>query len=335
MKCILPVFVMALVLMIVGCSGSGDLPVAEFELTETQERFKTKTTFEDGVLSIEARRQDGSPRVLTTAKNVEFEWGVYLPPPPIPGFVSREWLLSENRHDGRTLLYTAASWDDDNPADYLAVGWWLHYPLGAHIREFEAAERGVFIDGPELDLANPPNLPVSGEATYVGGIGGPYAYRYGGGWGELQGEQQYVEFSARIGLTANFSDATVAGCIGCEGDIEVDALHLWPIVTSRTPDPVAMPTDYEVRFGPIPFQSNGTFETTTITVTHLERTVTRAEGSLSGQFSNVPDPDGHPRRVVGLSDVRFDEADGSSGSLMGIFSALTPAATRPEESETP
>ena len=68
---------------------------------------------------------------------------------------------------------------------------------------------------------------------------------------------------------------------------------------------------------------------------HPERTVTETTGLWVGQFSNVPDPDGNPRQVVGFSDVGFDEADGSSGSFISIFSGLTPATLGPVESETP
>ena len=79
------------------------------------------------------------------------------------------------------------------------------------------AERGVFIDGPELALSHPPEMPVSGEATYAGGAGGLCEYLYGSGWGELKGESQYVEFSAPIELRADFSEGTIAGCIGSVG----------------------------------------------------------------------------------------------------------------------
>lgn len=80
------------------------------------------------------------------------------------------------------------SGDDDNPADFLSAGWWLHYPPGVDVDEFEMAERGVFIDGPELDLSIPPEMPISGEAIYVGATGGLYEYFYGSGRGELQGK---------------------------------------------------------------------------------------------------------------------------------------------------
>ena len=338
----------ASLLMTVGCTDS-DGPATEetAAFAEARERFgaratfenamrfRAKTAFENGVFSAEARREGASPRTLTSAAHRQYEWATYLPTPPIPGFVNREWFLAENRHDGRTILYSAVEWDDDNPADYLAVGWWLHFPPGVSGDEYEAAERGVFIDGPELDFSNPPELPIGGEATYVGGTGGLYEYFHGSGWGELKGESQYVEFSASIELRADFSEATIAGCIGCTGDIEVETLHLWPAVTWRGPDPDALPRDYEVHLGPAPFNPDGTFENADISVSHPERTVTRTEGVWGGQFSNIPDRDGNPRRVVGYGGVRFDEADGSIGSFESIFSALTPATVEPRESGAP
>ena len=262
----------ALLLTTVGCTNRDGPATAEFPgFAEAQEqfreratfenamRFRTKTTFENGVLSVEAQRKGGRSRTLTSAAHRQYEWATYLPTPPTPGFVNREWLLAENCRDGRTILYAAVEWDDNDPDDYLSVGWWLHFPPGVPASEFEVAERGVFIDGPELDLSNPPELPVSGEAVYVGGTGGLYEYLYDSGWDELQGESQYVEFSAPIELRANFSEATMTGCIGCTGDIEVETLHLWPAVAWRGPDPDALPTDYEVHLGPAPFNPDGTF----------------------------------------------------------------------------
>ncbi|MDE0030970.1 MAG: hypothetical protein OXU42_16405 [Deltaproteobacteria bacterium] len=318
-----------------GCAGGGPR-MEEIELSETQQRFRTKTIFKDGLVGVEVRRGDGSTRTLDSVRDIERTWARYSPPPAMPGTASREWLLVQNHHDGRLYAYATIGWDVDNPADYLAAGWWAHFPPGVSRRNVEEAETGVFIDGPEIDPSNPPEMPVTGEATYAGSVGGVYRYNYGSGWGELEGRSQYTEFGAVIGLRANFADGTVQGCIGCTGDIEVQAgEYLYPIVTWWNRDPVALPTDYELRLGPTPLDSHGTFENTDVTVTHPDRTVTEATGVWAGHFSNVPDPDGNPRRVVGLSDVAFDEADGSSGSFMGIFSALTPATLMPSEGETP
>ena len=322
--------VMSPLLMTVGCGGGAPDLGDTAAFTEAQEQYRANTSFENGVISIEARREDGSPRILTSAAHREYEWGTYLPAPPMPGFVNREWLLSENRHDGRTLLYTAVEWDDDNPADYLSAGWWLHYPPGAELDEFELADLSVFIDGPELDLSNPPVMPMDGTASYVGTSGGIYEYFYGSGWGELQGESQYVEFQAPIILEADFAGSAITGCIGCLGDITAETLHLWPILLWQAPDPDALPTDYELHLGPAAISPDGTFENADIVVRHPERIITQAGGVWKGQFSNVPDPDGNPRRVVGYSGVSFDEADGSIGSFESIFTALTPATVLPQ-----
>ena len=74
---------------------------------------------------------------------------------------------------------------------------------------------------------------------------------------------------------------------------------------------------------------DGAFEDTAIAAAHPERTVVSSAGTWQGQFSNAPDADGAPRRVIGSTDVWFAEDDGSSGRLTGIFDALTPAAVAP------
>ena len=66
-------------------------------------------------------------------------------------------------------------------------------------------------------------------------------------------------------------------------------------------------------------------------MTHPDRTITTSAGTWQGQFSNVPDVDGNPRRVVGSTDVHFAEDDGSQGRFTGIFDALTPATLTPPD----
>ena len=86
-----------------------------------------------------------------------------------------------------------------------------------------------------------------------------------------------------------------------------------------------MPTDYELHFGPTPFTQSGDFEQADVRVTHPERNVVGAIGFWGGSFSNRPDGDGNPRLVAGSSLAEFEEADGSRGSLQGIFNALSEA----------
>ena len=315
-----------------GGGGSSDLPpIPTPTLTPVPQPFRTQTTFVDNVLSVDVRYHDGRTRTLDSERHQQASWGLYLPRPLQPNHTSREWLLTENHYDGRILLYATASWNDDDPADYLAAGWWLVYPSGAPHYAVEFATRGVFIDGPELDPARPPDLPLTGTSTYVGGAGGLYTYDYGRNWDELAGSSEITEFAGVISLTADFDSKRIAGCLGCLRPIEISpGRHLYPILSWRSPDPAASPADYELRFS-ASFDAKGAFEDTAITVNHPERKITQSAGTWRGQFSNVPDADGNPRRVVGSTDVHFAEEDGSSGNFTGIFDALTPATLKPDD----
>ena len=165
-----------LVSLTAGCFGGGGSappPIPTSTLTPAPQPFRTRTTFVDGVLSIDVRYHDGRTRTIDSDRNHDSSWALLLPRPLQPGHSSREWLLSENHYDGRTLLYALVSWNDADPADYLAAGWWLVYPPDVPFWAFESATRGVFIDGPELDPANPTDLPLAGTATSVRGFRRP------------------------------------------------------------------------------------------------------------------------------------------------------------------
>ncbi len=327
------VFLASVVLPLVAaaCTGGGLRmeEMEEIELTDAQKRFKTTTTFEDGVFSFEFTPENGATRALNTTLHHSFSSSYRLPPPVLPGFSSRAWHLTDNADDGRTFAYALVSWNRDDPADYLSAGWWLHFPPGVSFRNRHDAETGVFMDGPELDLSNPPDLPLEGQAVYVGTTGGVYRYQ------PVGGEFEEYEYSALINLTVDFPNATISGCVGCIGDIETQRLYLYGLLGWRWLPPAASPTDYQVHIGATPVTANGTFEGMDVTVTHPERNVTESSGLWAGQFSNVPDADGHPRSVVGLNDVTFEEAGGAGGSFIGIFQALSPANQPPPESETP
>ena len=205
-----------LVSLSAGCSSSSSPPpLPAPTLAPIPQPFRTRTTFVDNVLRIDVRYHDSDTRTLDTVRHRENSWGLYLPRPLQPGHSSREWLLAENHYDGKILLYTVVSWNDADPTDYLAAGWWLIYPSGASYRAVNSATRGVFLDAPELDPARPPDLPPSGMATYVGGAGGLYTYNYGRNWGEFSGSSEYTEFAGTISLTADFASRRITGCLGC------------------------------------------------------------------------------------------------------------------------
>ena len=306
------------------------VPVPIPTLEPTPQPFRTQTTFVDNVISIDVRDSDGRTRTLNTALHGAGSWAHYLPRPLQPNHSHREWILTDSHYDGLVLLYTVASWNAADPADYLAAGWWLVYPPDTPLDDFESATRGVFLDGPELDPASPPDLPLTGTATYVGGAGGLYTYSYGSDWGELAGSSEFTEFQAPVLLTADFERSRLTGCMGCLEPIETaPGRHLAPAVPWGGPDPAALPAEYDLHFS-ASFDASGAFEGTGITVTHPERTITQTAGTWRGQFSNVADVDGNPRRVVGSSDVHFAEDDNSHGRFTCIFDALTPATLKPD-----
>ena len=337
----LVVAVAGALLSLSGCVGVGEVadeeeaaplpPVEIPELTPEPQPFRTATSFVDGVLRIDVPTPGGPTRTLDTVRDVEWSGGVFLPRPVQPGHSSREWVLVDNHYDGRVFLYALASWHAGDPTDYLAAGWWLLYPPEVPLWRFEAATRGVFVDGPELDPADPPALPVAGTATYVGGMGGLYTYHYGRAWGELAETTEVTEFVGLVSLTADFDRNRLAGCLGCLEPIETaPGRHLAPVVPWGADDPAALPADYDVYFEAA-IGAGGAFENAAVAVAHPDRTIVRSAGTWQGQFSNVPDVDGNPRRVVGSTDALFAEDDGSHGRFTGIFDALTPATITPPE----
>ena len=323
------------VLTVGGCTGgggdrAGPLPPVEIPaLTAEPQPFRTGTTFADGVLGIDVRIPGGGTRTLDTFRDTDWTGAAFLPRPAQPNHSNREWILVDNHRDGRVFLYALVSWDNADPADYLAAGWWLIYPPDVPFWEFESAARGVYLDGPELDPARPPDLPLAGTAGYAGSMGGLYTYNYGRAWGELADSSEVTEFTGPVSLTADFARNRLTGCLGCQGPIETaPGRHLAPAVPWGADDPHALPADYDVRFE-ASIGAAGAFEDTAVAVAHPGRNVVSSAGTWRGQFSNLPDAAGNPRRVVGSTDVLFAEDDGSHGRFTGIFDALTPATVTP------
>ena len=147
---------------------------------------------------------------------------------PIPGHQARDWTFVKDTDDGTSVAYALVSWNSDHSADYLMAGWWAEFP-GQHFPDlsFEDSIQYAIVDGPEIDLANPARLPLRGQATYTGQAGGLYTYVPGTDWGEDQGTYILDEYEGQLTVTADFAEATLSGCIGCEGDLVTRARALW------------------------------------------------------------------------------------------------------------
>ena len=306
--------------IILGCASGGGGGLSD---DEGRFDFKRVTKFDGRVLDVEVTRENGRTIRLNTSRDSAYS----IPSPPLmPNHSGRSWTIYNAASDGATIVYALVNWDNDRQTDYLAAGWWLHFQGRQLSRRLplSQAERGIFIDGPELDLSNPPRMPIEGGATYVAPTGSLYGYEYGSNWGALEGTTVFEEYVGIITLRADFSQKTIQGCIGCEGDISIRRSHLRAALGWRPGDPPeAMPTDYDVHLGPTPFNRNGAFQNADVRVTQSGRSVTQSGGQWSGRFSNRSDSAGNPRLVAGSSLAEFEEADGSRGSLQGIFNVLS------------
>ena len=319
--------VSTLALAAAGCTTGGSFdPLAA---QEGRIDYRRTTQFDGSVLTVDMSSDDRTLKLNTVRDAIateEFR-------PPIPNQSGRSWVLRNTAHDSTSLVYAVVSWDNEDPTDYLAAGWWVHVPL--EDPDPRSIERAIFIDGPEIEpTVKPPDMPASGRAHYAGGAGGLFEYEFGSDWGDLASEYALGEFTATMTITADFDKGTIAGCLGCVGDIEAGRRHLASvyedILEVDLPDIPAPARDYEFHFAPVAYRRNGTFEGASATVAHPERTPETLDGFWGGAFSSVDGADGNPRLVSGFTDAWFTEPDGSAGYLLGIFNALSAATPQGE-----
>ena len=296
------------------CTTGGSAGTA-IQGAEGEIRFERNSEFLGPRLRVFLTLQDGSPGSVNTTDDAI---GTRPGATPIPGHVARDWTFLKEVEAGTTLAHALVSWDPGNPADYLMAGWWIQFP-GQHPPElsFADSEQYAIVDGPEIDPANPPELPLAGEATYSGNIGGVYAY-------VPEGDPDAAvvdEYQGTITLSANFAHRTLSGCIGCIGDLATRRAHFGAVLGEEVLDDQSLIADYELHLGVVQVDPNGTFESADVTVTHPGRTLSFAEGFWGGAFSNIPNEDGEPRLVTGFSSAVFAESDGSEARIAGAFVA--------------
>ena len=309
---------LVLVLAASACTHHGGPATAEDGI-----QFERNTEFSGPRLRVFVTLEDGREvSVNTTDDAVATRPGVT----PIPGHQARDWTFVKDTDDGTSVAYALVSWDPGDSADYLMAGWWAQFP-GQHLPNlsFRDSVQYAIVDGPELDLSIPVELPLEGQATYVGQAGGLYAYVPGSDWGEDEGAYVLDEYEGAIMLTADFARSTLSGCIGCAGDLVTRRAHFGIFLGDEVLDVQAIAAGYELHLGETLFNPDGTFEHTDVTVRHPERTVTQSAGDWGGSLSNVPDRAGNPRLVAGFSSADFEESDGSAGTFFGSFVALSDA----------
>lgn len=221
----------------------------------------------------------------------------------------------------RTAISVAAvytSWDDDDPANYLAGGYWMHVEGELLDPDGIAVEIGAFMDGPEL--SGTPALAALGEASYRGPATGIYAYRYGSGHADrLEGSGVVGEFFGIAALDADFAAGTVSGSIE---ELTVSGLGAAP--DGEAFEIAGEDPGLRVDLGSAAFGRNGTFTGRAVTVasTNPNRTIDSSGGAWGGRFSNVPETD-QPRLVGGTVGAEWEERNGGGGVVLGAFLGAT------------
>ena len=307
---------LVMMLALTACMGSGGGPPEGVPIN-----LYRNTEFDGENLRLFVNLSDGSEASVSTTHDVI---GVQPGMTPVPGHQSRAWTFQKVTEDGTSIAHALVSWDPDEPADYIAAGWWAQFPDQKPPElSFSDSERFAIIDGPSLDHGVAPQLPVDGTAAYAGPAGGLYAYVFGSDWGESEGEFVLEEYQGTITLAVDFADGTLKGCIGCVGDLATQRAHFGVFLGQELGDAQGVARDYEIHLATAIIREDGRFERNRVTLRHPERTITLSEGFWGGSLSSRQDTDGNPRLVAGFSGVYFEESDGSAGELFGSFVALS------------
>ena len=241
----------------------------------------------------------------------------------IDGHTLQAWTTFKHTDTSATASRLITSWSNTDSTDYLAGGYWIHMsgsidPL--NIRRFDV---GAFVDGPEL--SGSPNMPIQGQARYAGPTAGLFAERIGSGFpgSAPPGSVKIGEFISFINLTADFSNRTISGCVGC----------ITPIVASGYYTDGATGTIYEftrdtlyyqVYLDSASFNSNGQFHNENIRIVSTAPNFPdiQSTGAWGGRFSNKADSMGEPRLVAGTLGGYGTTPDRSEGTFVGAWFAV-------------
>ncbi|MDE0174397.1 MAG: hypothetical protein OYH76_17465 [Defluviicoccus sp.] len=300
---------LGLALALGACSSGGDPPMAG---DEGGIRFTRNSSFENRTLRVFLTLPDiGDRSVDETDGNIRGR-----PAAPIPGHAAEEWDFFKQTAEGTSEAFALVSYDADDPADYLMMGWWLEFPDQWRDRTLAGSVPAAIVDGPEIDPSAPRELPVEGRATYNGPALGLFTYVPN--WGPEAPAPFVEEYSGTATIEADFAAHTLSGRIG---DFATRRAILADSRDEEQPAYAEFLSGYELHLGAAPLAPNGTFESADVTVEHLDKTITRSEGGWGGAVSGIPDGAGNPRLVAGAHKIAFEEDDGSTGVFHGAFIA--------------
>ena len=261
------------------------------------------TSFDGNDVRVTIDRTDGSSLVLNSATN---RFGSIDYQPILQGYSYRGDFLYRQTNEAASLAVVYVNWDDQNPDDYLAGGYWLHAEGDLDAGLVTGVETGAFVDGPEID--GPATTPGAGQASYVGQAGGMYTY--------LQsGRSEIGEFAGDVRITADFGTDTVSGCVGCMTGIFVSGFIVDD--DEQATAFIAVPSSARLRMGATPIV-NGAFRSGNVNIERDDARVTSTDGSWGGRFSTIGDGQG-PRLAAGTAGASWTEEGGGSGAVVGAW----------------
>ena len=269
-----------------------------------------RTAFDGETLTVRIARLDADAISLSTTDDTVsvVTWDAE------PGKQSRGWYLGSTSDGGSSLVAVGIEWNNDDPSDYTAVGYWMHVDGNLVGGDISGAEMGAFVDGPEFALANPPVMPVQGTARYAGSANGLYAHDWSASSSYPPGSLSAGEWSATAELTADFASNTIQGCIGCGSPmimggtfVNGDTGQHRQFVGDRQP--------FALHLGATSFDSAGGFRDSSVTVSYGNSPLSGSRGAWGGRFSNILDSEGNPRLVAGTVGAY---ASGSAGETTFI-----------------
>ncbi len=261
-------------------------------------------SFDGRHVRVNVRRTDGSSVAFNSASH---GLAAKSYDPILSGYSFRGDGMLTYTDTSVTLAAVYTNWNNADPSDYLAGGYWMHAVGRVNPLEITGVEIGAFVDGPEI--SGDPTLPVSGRATYTGTAGGLYGYKNGS-----TGVTTIGEFQGDASLTAVFSGSpTISGCIGCNGGVSVAGVGV-----SGSGQTATFSGSAPVRVRMQAASVTGGDFTGNVKMERSDKSVTSSGGSWGGRFSTKTQA-GDPRLVAGTVGGKWTEADGSRGTAVGAW----------------
>ncbi len=273
------------------------------------------TSFDGTDLTVTISREDGSALTLNSGSDASETSGTT--DSPIAGHSAQNWVLFEPATDGMSIAIATVTANQDDAADYLTVGHWMHIAVDVAEFSFTGAETGAFVDGPEL-MAPPASLPAQGTASYYGPASGAYSVLHGTDTGVVPGSTESGMFNSTIELAADFAANTISGCVGCRDGVALFGT-LDDAGTGESTEVMFEDSGYRLYLDSTALDPNGTFLGEDMRLEHPHISIASTEGAWGGRFSSIADSTGDPRLVAGTFGAEATSVGGSEGAFLGSF----------------